>query len=89
MRADGSINSDGAELDAAAAKAKSDFNPRAFYKDVKSLKKLRKEGIYNNSEFEAKLQHLKIKHEAGSGSKVEQQAKKRKKSAAEFVKPSA
>jgi len=54
-----------------------DFNPRAFYKDVKSLKKPRKERIFNESEFEAKLQQLKNKNEVGSGNKVEQQAMKR------------
>jgi len=55
-----------------------ELNPRAFYKDVKALKKLRKEGIYNESEFEAKLQQLKKKHEKASGNEVEQQVKKRK-----------
>jgi hypothetical protein len=54
-----------------------DFNPRAFYKDVKSLKKLRKERIFNESEFEAKLQQLKNENEVSSGNKVEQQATKR------------
>ena len=36
-------------------------------------------GIYIESEFEAKLQQLKNKHEVASGIKVEQQAKKMKK----------
>jgi hypothetical protein len=67
----------------------SEFNPRAFYKDVKSLKKLKKEGIYSESQYQAKLLILKNRHEAGLGNKVKQQATKKTTSAAKSVSASA
>ena len=63
----------------------SEMSAQELLKEVNALKELKEIGFYDETEFKEKIQELKNKQEAGSGSNADQHARKRSKSAAVFA----